>query len=134
MDFMRQFRAAEGYHGNAAAFREAGKRHSLVFNLASVAVENYLLSICELHDVMPFNHSYSSLMNTVEPLVSIDDALIADIRSLDMIFGICSVDNYHHGIPEPEDASRALLICDRLKSLILDLISSETDVTVRRIT
>jgi hypothetical protein len=115
---MKLFSGAKGYHLNALAFRDAGKRTSLVFNTASVAIENYLLAICEYHGIMPLNHSYGCLMNAVDPLSVTDEKLSGDIRSLDRIFGICSVDAYHHGTPESADSERALHICERLKDAV----------------
>ena len=38
-----------------------------------------------------------------------------EILSLDDIFGICSLDNYHHGMPVPEDSIRILAMCDNLE-------------------
>jgi hypothetical protein len=39
------------------------------------------------------------------------------IRSLNDIFGICSVKNYYHGTPKSEDAERVLWICDEVSKL-----------------
>lgn len=109
--FDRKYQAAEGYHHRARQFVTEGQRPSVVFNLASVALECYLIALCELNGTMPMNHNYACLMDAVEEIMDFPQQLNNEIRSLDTIFGICSVDNYHHGTPQPEDADRVLKMC-----------------------
>jgi hypothetical protein len=119
--FEKSFQDAIGYHMRALQFVDEKQRASLVFNVASVAVENYLLAICSYHGVMPFNHNYNYLMNAAESAITFDTDLAASIRSLDEIFGICSLDEYHHGAPEQPDAEKVLKICEDLRQIIYQL-------------
>jgi hypothetical protein len=43
-----------------------------------------------------FNHNYTHLMDSVEKIFEVPAELNTEIRSLDEIFDICSIDNYYH--------------------------------------
>jgi HEPN domain-containing protein len=111
----QNYRDAKGYHHRAEQCAEEGRRHGLIFNIASIALERYLIALCELYGEIPDNHNYNSLMDAVENVVEFPSELNKEIRSLDDIFGICSIDNYYHGAPEPTDADRVLALCDNIK-------------------
>lgn len=115
--FEKNYQAAKMYHYRAEQFLDEGQSPSVVFNVASVALENYLIALCELYGAEPRNHNYICLMEAVEEVVRVPPALNEEIRSLDLIFGICSVDDYHHGIPESADSYRVLSMCDEIRSL-----------------
>lgn len=115
--YIRNFRDARGYHLRAIQFAEAQQRPSLIFNVASIAIECYLIALCAYYKVMPTNHNYINLMEDAERVVTFPAELSASIRSLDEIFGICSLENYHHGNPGAEDAARVLVMCEQLLQL-----------------
>ncbi|MDF2926247.1 MAG: hypothetical protein K0R57_5161 [Paenibacillaceae bacterium] len=109
--FEENYRDALGFHQRAQQFQREGQRFSLVFNVGAVALERYLVAMCHLYGVMPLNHNYICLMNAVEAVVDFPPALNKEIRSLDFIFGICSLEDYFHGVPEEADAHRVLAMC-----------------------
>ena len=115
--FEEMYADAKGYHQRAKLFVNEGQRPSLIFNLSSVALECYLIALCELYGTSPRNHTYISMMNTVEKVMPFPRELSKSIRSLDIIFGICPIDNYHHGKPGPSDADRVLSMCDQVREL-----------------
>jgi HEPN domain-containing protein len=108
---------AQAYHRRALQFRDAGKAHSLAFNVASIALERYLVALCEIHGVEPMNHNFIGLAKDVERLMEVPHELSRDIRSLDQIFGICFLDTYYHGEPELCDMEKALRLCDEVQQL-----------------
>jgi len=108
---------ARGYHQRAVQFARDGERASLVFNIASVAIEAYLIALCARHQILPTNHDYGNLVASAEEAITFDPALRQAILALDEIFGICSLDNYHHGQPVPADAERTLDICESLSRM-----------------
>ena len=115
--FDKNYCEAMGYHYRAEQFLQEGQRPSLIFNVASIALERYLIALCSLYGKMPFNHNYSCLIDTVVSVISFPSDLIDEIISLDKIFGICSLDNYYHGVPVPEDSTRVLLMCKEVREL-----------------
>ncbi|MFT9078091.1 hypothetical protein [Ethanoligenens sp.] len=115
--FDKDFSDAVGYHRCAERFLAQGERVSLVFNVASCALERYLVAICDAFGVMPLNHNYNCLMDEVEQLLPVPPRLCADIRALDGIFGICSLDDYHHGVPEEPDMRQVLALCSEVEAM-----------------
>ncbi len=115
--FEEKYRDAKAYHKRAVQFLEEKQYYSVVFNVAAVALEFYLVALCELYGTEPGNHNYTCLMNAVEEIVAVPEELNEEIRSLDLIFGICSIENYYHGEPELSDLDRILAICDGVRKL-----------------
>lgn len=115
--FEENYRDAQAYHRRAEQFLRQKQRLSLVFNVGSVALERYLVALCHLYGIIPLNHNYICLMNAVETIVDVPKALNKEIRSLDFIFGICSLDDYFHGTPQPEDSTRVLSMCEKVRGL-----------------
>ena len=123
--FAEDYRDAKMYHYRAEQFLDEGQHFSVIFNVASVALERYLLALCEVHGIEPLNHNYTCLMDAVEEIMEIPPALNKEIRSLDLIFGICSLENYYHGTPESSDSDRVLSLCHEVQ-LLFDPIRIES--------
>lgn len=116
--FTRCYDHARSYHRRARLLVGQTRSPSLVFNVAAIAVECYLIALCALHGEMPFNHNYRSLLASAEEKTAFSAALRHQILALDAIFGICSVDDYHHGAPDDDDRQRILTVCADLDALI----------------
>jgi hypothetical protein len=116
--YVRNLAEATGYHHRAKLFASQGMRASLIFNVASIAIECYLIALCAHFRTMPMNHSFGSLMEDAERLTGFPDGLAEGIRSLDEIFGICSLEDYYHGTPDEADAERSLEYCAGLQALL----------------
>jgi HEPN domain-containing protein len=116
-EFEKEYLDAKAYLRRAKQFQDEGQVHSVVFNVASLALERYLVALCYLYDVEPFNHNYNCLMDSVEKIVDVPAKLNTEIRSLDEIFDICSIDNYYHGEPELSDMERIIIMCDAVDGL-----------------
>lgn len=115
--FEKNYQSAKMYHRRAEQFLDEGQSSSVVFNVASVALENYLIALCELYGEEAGNHNYTCLMDVVEAIIDVPAALNKEIRSLDLIFGICSIENYYHGNPEQADMDRVLYMCNEVQHL-----------------
>ncbi|MCL6459906.1 MAG: hypothetical protein K6T85_18075 [Gorillibacterium sp.] len=113
--FEENYRDAIGFHRRAEQLLSEGWRSSLVFNVAAVALERYLIALCHLYGEMPLNHNYICLMNAVEGVVDFPKALNKEIKSLDFIFGICSLDDYFHATPAESDSTRVLSMCHEVQ-------------------
>ena len=94
--FVTNYADAKAYYHRALQFQAEGHRPSLAFNIASVALERYLVALCDLYGEDPRNHNYITLMRTVETLVEVPKELNRRIKAMDWIFGICSIDEYRH--------------------------------------
>jgi HEPN domain-containing protein len=116
-DFEKEYRDSKAYLHRAKLFLKEGQDHSVVFNVASLALERYLVALCYLHDMEPYNHNYTCLMDTVEMFMEVPEELNKEIRSLDEIFDICTLDDYFHGDPEVSDMERVLSMCERVEGL-----------------
>ncbi|WP_410013004.1 hypothetical protein [Sodalis sp. C49] len=119
--FIRLSHDAEGYHRRAELFAEQAQSPGLVFNVASIAVECYLIALCAWYGSMPYNHNYGSLMDTAEEVILFSPALSGKIRALDDIFGLCSLENYHHGTPTLADSVGIIAICRELSGILTAL-------------
>ncbi len=126
--FEDKYHSAKMYHYRANQFLEKKSSASVVFNIASMALENYLIALCELYGVTPGNHNFECLMDAVETVVTISPEMEKEIRSLDLLYGICSLENFHIGIPEEQDANRVLMMCRYVETVFdserVDLVRS----------
>jgi hypothetical protein len=115
--FTLNYADAENYYNRALQFQAIGQRPSLVFNIAAVALERYLVALCDLYGEDPRNHNYITLMRTVETLVELPKELNKRIKAMDWIFGICSIDDYRHPNPDEADMENALALCVQVQKL-----------------
>lgn len=117
-EFSESYRSAKMYHYRAVQFLNQGQNFSIVFNVACVALENYLIALCALYGEEPYNHNFICLMNAAEKVVEFPSSLNKEIRSLDVnVFGICSLENYYHRDPQEEDGAKVLKICEMVYGL-----------------
>lgn len=115
--FAINYADAEGYYHRALQFQAIGQRSSLIFNIAAVALERYLVALCDLYGEDPRNHNYITLMRTVETVVDVPQDLNKRIKAMDWIFGICSIDEYRHPNPDEKDMENALVLCVEVQKL-----------------
>lgn len=115
--FEDDYKDAKAYYKRALQFQNDTQAFSLVFNIASVALERYLVALCELHGEEPMNHNFITLMITVDKLIKVPKELSKEVKSLDQIFGICFLDTYFHGKPVEADAERTLRMCREVEKL-----------------
>lgn len=116
--FEKNFKDARAYHNRANEFLREGQPFSVIFNVGSVALERYLIALCNLYGVEPGNHNYGSIMDSVEIIVEFPQKLNEEIRSIDVMYDICSVDNPCSKVPDLSDSNKILLMCDEIQNLI----------------
>jgi hypothetical protein len=116
--FEEDYHDAKAYHRRALRFAAIGKSVELIFNVAAIALERYLVALCDWHGTEPMNHNFVCLMNAVDKVMDVPHSLSKEIRALDMIFGICALDEtYHHGKPTAADTGKVLRLCDEVHAL-----------------
>jgi len=128
--FHNDYQSAKGYHRRAEKFAQTGHPANLVFHIATMALERYLVALCDLYGVSPQNHNYVCLMEAAETVVDFPAELNQEIRSLDEIFGICSLEINPHGDPVASDANRVLVLCGEVRK-ILDMAGQSVPVVKR---
>lgn len=115
--FIHNYADANAYYKRSLQYKDNGQRPSLVFNVASIALERYLVAICDLYGVEVRNHNYITLMKGVETAVEVPKDLNQRIRAMDWIFGICSIDEYRHPNPDESDMENVLVLCCEVQKL-----------------
>lgn len=116
--FEKNYKDAKAYHNRAKQFLDEGQYPSVVFNVASIALERYLISLGNLYGVDAENHNYGSLMDSVEIVIDFPEDLNREIRNFDVIYDICSVDNPYSKTPDLSDLHQIILICSKVKKII----------------
>ncbi len=111
----KTYNAAINYHERALQFKDLGQRSSLIFNIGSVALENYLIALCELNGDPPANHDFVMLIEIVEKYMDLPPGLSEAIRLTNDNFGICSMDTYD--VPNVYDSEAVLKICAQVSEL-----------------
>lgn len=115
--FELNYADGKSFHQCALTYRAQHQRPSLVFNIASVALERYLVALCELYGAEVRNHNYITLMKAAETVVEIPNELNKRIKAMDWIFGICSIDEYRHPNPDESDMENVLTLCHEVQKL-----------------
>jgi len=116
--FATDYADAKAYYKRAMQFQAAGERPSLIFNIASVALERYMVAICDLYGAEPKNHNYGILMKEIENFVPVPTDLKKRIKAMDWIFGICSIDEFRHPNPGESDRDNVLYLCVEVEKLL----------------
>jgi hypothetical protein len=71
----------------------------VLYNLLAMAFEKYAMAIADYFDVLPYNHTFTDLINTIDPLVKLPPELKSRILSYEDIQSICAIDDYQRNIP-----------------------------------
>lgn len=116
--FNKNYKDAKAYHNRAEQFLSEGQYPSVVFNVASIALERYLIALGNLYGIDAENHNYGSLMDSVEIVIDFPEDLNKEIRFLDVVYDICSVDNSYSKNPDLLDLHQILVICSKVKNII----------------
>ncbi|WP_182188540.1 hypothetical protein [Pectinatus frisingensis] len=131
--FKKRYHSALMYHHRAEQFMLEKQSYIVVFDIASIAVENYLIAICEFYSIDPATHNYQSLMDALEQItdIIIPSDITAQIRILDTAYGICSLENYQRKTNFTKvEISQILHLCCYLSNMsqkILSQISSKNN-------
>lgn len=97
--------------------RESRFLPELRYNLLSMSLEGYVMAIADFHNTLPYNHTYTDLMETLETLVSLDPDLKARILKHERLQEICSLEDYHRSTPSEEDLAELGSAVDRIGTL-----------------
>ena len=89
----------------------------LQYNLLSMSLEGYVMAIADVNGTLPYNHTYTDLMETLETLVPLDPDLKAVILKHERLQELCSLDDYHRSTPSEADLAELRSAVDRIGAL-----------------
>ncbi len=118
------FRHGEGYLNAAVgAHRKQVQAFTpeILYNLAAMAIEKFVMAALMRHGAMPYNHIMVDLVEAMEQtfpgrLGQIQD----DLLRLDKYQEICDLDGFKISPPRPEEIPAMLELTKRLKRLVLE--------------
>lgn len=73
------------------------------YNLLSMSLEGYIMAILDFHNKLPFNHTYTDLIFSLESVMPLNKTLKARIMRYENIQSICSIEKYHRSNPTESD-------------------------------
>lgn len=112
----------EKYHDEAnsyaktavGAFKKEKFGSQVVYNVLSMAVENYLTALCVSRGEMPEHEGISYMLRQVGKNIQIPEAFFQEARFMNRFMNFCSLEVF-----EPKDPSRTEL--ERMLSFTADL-------------
>lgn len=116
----RKYNSAIMFQHRAEQFLKEEQPYIVIFDVASISIECYLIAICEFYKTEPRTHNYQALMEAVELIsdISFPPEISKQIRALDRAYGICSIDNYQRKTDfNKSEISRILQLCNSLSIL-----------------
>jgi len=87
------------------------------YNLISMSLESYIMSILDFHNTLPDNHSFLDLLTALETVIPLDKELKKRILQYESIQSICSIDKYHRIDPTEEEISDLHEAIDEIRIL-----------------
>ena len=73
------------------------------YNLLSLSLEGYVMAMLGYHNNLPFNHTFTDLMQALEKIVPIPEALKDQILKYENIQSICSIEKYSRRPPDESE-------------------------------
>lgn len=64
------------------------------YNLLAMSLEGYVMAILDYHNSLPFNHTFTDLVFSLERVVPVNKSLKEKILKYENIQSICSIDKY----------------------------------------
>jgi len=116
------FRHGEGYLNAAVgAHRKQVQAFTpeILYNLAAMAIEKFVMAALMRHGAMPYNHTMIDLVEAMEEtfpgrMAAIKDRLLA----LDKYQEICDLDGFKISPPRPEEIPAMLEVAGKLRTLV----------------
>ena len=116
------FRHGEGYLNAAVgAHRKQMQAFTpeILYNLAAMAIEKFVMAALMRHGAMPYNHTMADLVEAMEQtfpgkIAEIKERLLA----LDKYQEICDLDGFKISPPRPEEIPAILELAGKLREVI----------------
>lgn len=82
--------------------QESRFRGDVRYNLLAMAFESYAMAISDHAGTLPYNHTFTDLVDAIDPLVNLPGELKERILAYEDVQSICSIDAYHRGCPDKD--------------------------------
>jgi hypothetical protein len=66
----------------------------LLYNFCAMAIELYFMALCVYNEVLPENHRFSDLIDSVASFTPTDEQIISNLKKMEAIQEICSLEAY----------------------------------------
>lgn len=111
----KYFDEANAYSKTAfGSFNKSKFGNQVVYNLLSMAIENYLTALCLKIGQMPRHSGITAILKQIEKTMEIPEAFHVEARFINSFMNFCSLE-----VLEPKDPSRADLV--RMLSFTTDI-------------
>jgi len=102
--------------GAQGAFKKSRLGNQVVYNLVSLAIENYLTALCVSKNTLPEHSSISSMIRQLKKYMDIPAGFTDEARFLNKFMNFCSLEVLETIEPSQEDLARMLGFADDLKA------------------
>jgi len=88
--------------------RPAVFNNELIFQLAAMAIENFIVGVSQYHHQMPTDHTLSGLVAALSPVCPMDAELADKIKAIEQTDDMCSLTPIHRSHPSDTAIQRIL--------------------------
>lgn len=117
MSWLEQYKGAEAYmkrvRKNSTTFNP-----DLIYNLCAMAIEQYFMAICVFKDILPENHRFSDLVDSVSSFTTLPDSIIGNLQKLETMQEICSLEAYSRKVNSPEDVPFYIATTESIREFV----------------
>lgn len=101
--------------GASGAFEKSKLGSQVVYNLVSLAIENYLTALCVSKNTLPEHSSISSMIRQLGKYMDVPAGFTEEARFLNKFMNFCSLEVLETIEPSHDDLARILGFADELK-------------------
>ncbi len=117
MSWQEQYKGAEAYlrrvQKNSTTFTP-----DLIYNLCAMAIEQYFMAVCVFKNVLPENHRFSDLVYSVSSFTSLPDTIIENLKKMETMQEICSLEGYSRRVSNPEDVPFYIATTEEIREFV----------------
>jgi hypothetical protein len=121
MTWQQQFKGAEAYlrcvQKNSTTFNP-----DLIYNLCAMAIEQYFMALCVFKNILPENHRFSDLVDSVSSFTTLPESIISNLNKMETMQEICSLEGYSRKVSSSEDVTFYISTAEEIREFALYLL------------
>ena len=102
--------------GALGAFKKSKLGSQVVYNLVSLAIENYLTALCVSKNTLPEHSSIGSMIRQLKKYMDVPAGFTDEARFMNKFMNFCSLEVLETIEPSQDDLARMLGFADELKT------------------